>query len=126
VASSDARASEYIEELFAAFGPVSVRRLFGGAGLYADGVMFAIFSHDFVYLKADDTTAEAFKREGCGPFTYATKEGERSLGSYWRIPDRLYDDSEELARWATAALAVARRESAMQGGKSRKRKRPRD
>jgi DNA transformation protein len=126
VASSDARVSEYIKDLFAAFGPVSVRRLFGGAGLYADDVMFAIFSRDCVYLKADETTAAAFKQEGCGPFTYPTKEGERSLGSYWRIPDRLYDDPEELARWPTAALAIARRKSAMQGGKSKKRKRPRD
>jgi DNA transformation protein and related proteins len=100
---------EHISELFAAFGRVAVRNMFGGAGLYADGVMFGLIVDDVIYLKADAHSFAEFEREGCGPFTYDTKRGERALKSYWRVPDRLYDEPEELASWARAALAAARR-----------------
>ena len=98
---------EFIRELFIEFGPVTVRRMFGGAGLYADGVMFGLVSGGQIYLKADAATVPAFEREGCGPFEYGTKTGKRAIMSYWRLPDRLYDDADELAQWARQALAVA-------------------
>jgi DNA transformation protein len=101
-----------IVELFAAFGRVSVRRMFGGFGIYADGMMFALASHGVVYLKADAQTSPAFEREAMGPFTYTAKGRGRTSLSYWRIPDRLYDDAEELAGWARTALMVARRAKA--------------
>jgi DNA transformation protein and related proteins len=102
---------DHISELFAQFRPVTVRRLFGGAGLYADGVMFAILSKDVIYLKADDGTRAAFEREGCAPFSYRARAGQRAIMSYWRMPERLYDDPDELAVWAERALAVAQRSS---------------
>jgi DNA transformation protein len=101
--------SEYIRELFAEFGAVQVRRLFGGAGVYADGVMFALVHDGVIYLKADDSSIAAFEAETCAPFGYETKTGRRALTSYWRLPERLYDDPDELARWAGQALAIARR-----------------
>jgi DNA transformation protein len=104
-----------------AFGPVAVRRMFGGAGLYADGVMFALASGGQIYLKADAASAAAFEREGCGPFEYATKTGKRAIMSYWRLPDRLYDDADELAQWARAAVAVALK-AASAANKPNKRK----
>ena len=82
--------------------------MFGGAGIFADDVMFALVDEGVIYLKADQATIPAFEREGLRPFTYSTKTGRRALTSYWCMPERLYDDSEELARWATAALAAAR------------------
>jgi DNA transformation protein and related proteins len=100
---------EDIGELFAAFGPVSVRRLFGGAGIYAEGIMFALVHQGVIYLKADGQNEAAFEREGLAPFTYATREGARELGSYRRMPDRLYDDPDALVAWARDALAAARR-----------------
>jgi DNA transformation protein and related proteins len=100
---------DHISELFAQFRPVTVRRLFGGAGLFADGVMFAILSRDVIYLKADGETRGAFEREGCAPFSYQAKGGKHSIMSFWRLPERLYDDPDELAVWAERALAVARR-----------------
>ena len=100
---------EDIRELFAAFGPVLVRRLFGGAGIYADGVMFALVHQGVIYLKADAETKAPFDREGMAPFSYATRDGRRALASYRRMPDRLYDDQEELASWARDAVATARR-----------------
>ena len=100
--------AEYIHDLFQPFGAVSVRRMFGGAGLFADGVMFGLVSGGQIYLKADATTVTCFEREQCEPFEYATKNGMRTLTSYWRLPDRLYDDADELAHWAGQALAAAR------------------
>lgn len=99
--------AETIRELFVAFGPVEVRRLFGGAGLYADGVMFGLVSGGEIYLKADADGAARFAREGCGLFEYGTRYGRRAIKSYWRLPERLYDDAEELARWARAAVTAA-------------------
>jgi DNA transformation protein and related proteins len=101
--------ADRIAEMFAAFGPVVVRKIFGGMGIYADGIMFALAHDGLIYLKADRDTAAAFEREGQGPFTYAAKGGKRAVMSYWRAPDRLYDDPDELAGWAREALATARR-----------------
>ena len=101
-----------IQELFAVFGAVNVRRMFGGAGLYADGVMFGLVSDGQIYLKADAATSKTFEREGCAPFEYGTRTGKRAVMSYWRLPDRLYDDPDELARWARTALSIAQRNAA--------------
>jgi DNA transformation protein and related proteins len=104
---------DHIAELFATFGRVTVRRMFSGAGLFADSIMFAIVVDGVIFLKADERTIPRFQAEGLKPFTYATKAGPRSLASYWRMPERLYDDPDELAQWATAALQAARRGARM-------------
>ncbi len=103
---------DFIQELFAAFGPVSVRRLFGGAGIYADGVLIGAVFRDEVYLKADAETAPRFEAEGCGTFEYATRTGTRAITSFRKLPERLYDDADELADWARQALGVVRRKAA--------------
>jgi DNA transformation protein len=111
VASFDA---DFIRDLFAAFRPVTVKRMFSGAGLYCDGVMFGLVVRHTIYLKADETSIADFKRERSGPFTYTRgkKSGRPSEHAlpYWRLPDRLYDDPEELAIWAARALVVAQRQ----------------
>jgi DNA transformation protein len=101
--------SDDIQELFSVFGVVAVRRMFGGAGIYADGTMFALVADGVIYLKADELSTPAFERENLPPFTYATKDGKRGVMSYRRMPERLYDDPDELATWARAALAAAQR-----------------
>jgi DNA transformation protein and related proteins len=100
--------AEAIGELFREFGLVSVRRMFGGAGIFCDGLMIGLVADGMVYLKADEPGQAAFTAEGMGPFTYG-KAGKRVIMSYWRMPERLYDDPDELARWAADALAAARR-----------------
>ncbi len=104
--------AETLQELFAEFGPVSIRRMFGGMGVFTDGLMIALVSRGVIYLKADAETIPVFEQEGQAPFSYATKNGEHTLTSCWRMPDRLYDDAEELARWARDAHAVALRKAA--------------
>jgi DNA transformation protein len=110
-----------IQELFCEFGPVSVRRMFGGAGIYADGIMIGLIADDVIYLKVDESSAPAFEREGLPPFTYTAGNGRQTSMSYRRMPDRLYDDTEELARWARGALAAARRSAASRAAKEKGR-----
>jgi DNA transformation protein len=113
-------APEDIRELFSAFATVTVRRLFGGAGIYAGDTMFALVHDGVIYLKVDPANAAAFDRENLPAFGYATRDGKRELMSYRRMPDRLYDDPEELAVWARAALAAAQRSgNASRRGKGR-------
>jgi DNA transformation protein and related proteins len=99
---------DYIKELFSVFGPVTVRRMFGGAGIFASGLMIALIADDEIYLKADAQTAPTFEAEGMTPFTYGSKR-KRVVMSYWRMPERLFDDPEELAQWVRAAYAAAER-----------------
>lgn len=118
---------EYIRELFSEFGPVQVRRMFGGAGIAADGVNFAIVFDGVVYLKVDETTIPDFEREGSVPFVYPLAKNPRRVGrhssSYWRLPERLYDDPDDLAQWARNALSIARRGAERKTVKSRTQKR---
>lgn len=112
--------AEAIREMFSEFGPVTVRRMFGGAGISADGFNFAIAFDGVIYLKIDEATKPDFAREGSTPFVYTrykdTARAARASLHYWRLPERLYDDPEELAVWATRALAVARRSKAARAG----------
>jgi DNA transformation protein len=102
---------ELLKDSMRALGPVSVRRMFGGAGVYADGVMFALIADDTLYFKADDETKHSFVAEGLPPFTY--DGGGRTVTlPYWRAPERLLDDPDEMTAWARAALDVARRAAA--------------
>ncbi|GLK80991.1 TfoX/Sxy family protein [Methylopila turkensis] len=100
--------AEEASELFRELGEVRVRRMFGGAGLYHDGVMFALEAGGVLYLKADEATAEAFRAEGSEPLSYQASTGRRTMASYWRLPERLMDEPDELAAWARRSAAVAR------------------
>jgi DNA transformation protein len=104
-----ALAPDDIHELFSAFGTVTVRRLFGGAGVYADGTMFALVHDGIVYLKVGAENVAPFDRENLAAFSYTIRDGKRGVMSYRRMPERLYDDPDELAVWARAALAAAQR-----------------
>jgi DNA transformation protein len=104
---------EFIRELFAQFRVVTIRRMFGGAGIFAEGLMFGLVFDGAIYLKVDAACIPDFEREGCQPFVYtraksAGRVGRHSL-SYWRMPERLYDDPDELAIWAGRAFAIAQR-----------------
>lgn len=101
----------HLTECLSGLGPVTIKRMFGGAGVYCDGVMFGLIDDDVLFLKADDTSKAAFEAEGLGPFVYDGK-GKPITMSYWRAPERLSDDPDEMVAWARAALDVARRAAA--------------
>jgi DNA transformation protein len=102
---------EFVRDLFAPFGPIAIRRMFSGAGLFRDGLMFGLIVRDVIYLKADESTVSDFESEGCGPFTYlrgkASGQPKEHALPYWRLPERLYDDPDELAAWARKAFDIA-------------------
>ena len=99
----------FIEELFAPAFPVRIRRMFGGAGIFWEEVMVGLISDERVYLKADELTKSAFEAEGSKPFSFAMKSGEIVAMNYLELPERLYDEPEELCTWALAARDAARR-----------------
>ncbi|AUC96840.1 competence protein TfoX [Bradyrhizobium sp. SK17] len=100
---------EFLTDLFVDFGPVTLRRMFSGYGISADGTNFALALRAGLYFRADDQTIPQFEAEGCGPFQYTTRSKTVTVNSYWQLPARLFDDSEELAAWARSALAAAQR-----------------
>ena len=95
------------DDLFAPFGKILVRRMFGAEGLFRDGLMFGIVYEEKLYFKTSEESRQAFIAEGAGPLFYKFKNAEGILTSYYELPDRLYDDPEELAAWARDAFAVA-------------------
>lgn len=103
--------TEALRELLSPLGPVTVRRMFGGAGIFADGLCFAIAIAGEVYLKTDVETREAFAAAGSTPFVYQ-RRGAPSETSYWRLVAEAYDDTDLLKHWAGLGLAAARRAAA--------------
>ena len=83
--------------------------MFSGSGVFADGLMIALVVDGVIYLKADDSLVPLFEQEGQAPFSYKTRDSRRTLKSYWRMPERLYDEPDELAEWARHSLQAARR-----------------
>lgn len=98
---------DFVTELLIGVGPITIRNMFGGAGVYADGVMFAIVVDDVFYLKADETSQRTFEGEGMGPFTYRPAGRSPVAMRYWEVPPRLLDEPEELASWAREAHRIA-------------------
>ena len=111
-----------LHELFASFGTVSIRRMFGGHGVFSEGLMFGLESGGELYLKADDLTVPKLVAEKSEPFVYNAKGREIAL-SYWRLPERLYDEPDEFAVFARDAFAAAKRAAATKT-KSEKKKTP--
>ena len=110
---------ESIRELFSPYGTVSVRRMFGGHGVFADGMMFAIEQDGELFLKADDLTIPKLAAENSEPFVYKARGREIAL-SYWKLPERLYDEPDEFAGFAREAFAAAQRAA----GKPKTKKAP--
>ena len=112
---------ELLKDLLAPLGVIMIRKMFGGAGVYADGVVFAFIDQDALFLKTDEAGRAAFEAAGMGPFTYTTKHGPGTLPSYWRMPERLLDEPDEMVEWARRAIGVACRgsESKSSSGKPR-------
>ena len=102
-----ARYADFLQEQMAEFGPVTLRRMFSGAGVYRDGVIFALVLGDVLYFKTDGPGRAAFEAEGLGPFTYQTKSGARVVNAYWRAPERCLDDPSDMAEWCRRAYDVA-------------------
>jgi DNA transformation protein len=101
-----------IAEMFSAYGPIQMKRMFSGFGLYSEGVCFClVLRGGEFYFKADETTAPRFEAERCKPFSYSQRRSGKvvTVLSFWQMPERLYDDPDELADWTRQAVTVAHR-----------------
>ena len=111
---------EFLIDLFSDFGPVTIRRMFSGYGISADGTNFALALRAGLYFRADEATIPQYEAEGSKPFQYQTRAKTVTVNSYWQLPARLFDDTEELSEWARAALAAAQRAALNKRPKARK------
>jgi DNA transformation protein len=111
---------DFLIDLFSGFGPVTIRRMFSGFGISADGTNFALALRSGLYFRADVETIPRFEAEGSKPFQYQTSTKTVTVNSYWELPARLFDDPEELSDWAKAALGAAHRAAIRKRPKKRK------
>ena len=112
---------DFLIDLFADFGPVTIRQMFSGFGISADATNFALALRSGLYLRADERTIPQFEAEGCKPFQYQTRARTVTVNSYWQLPERLYDDPEDLTVWARASLAAAQRAALHKRPKAKKK-----
>ncbi|WP_355660982.1 TfoX/Sxy family protein [Halomonas salifodinae] len=100
--------TDYLGDVFAAFGPITVRRMFGGYGIYHDGLMFALVADETLYLKVDAQSLGDFEAQGLEPFVYV-KGGRPVKMSYYQAPVAIFEDEALAADWARRAFAAALR-----------------
>jgi DNA transformation protein and related proteins len=104
--------AEFLREQLAPLGRVTMRRMFGKTGVFCDGVMLGMVTEDTLYFRVDDDNRMTFQEaESFPPLNYEKKGSTIDL-SFWRVPERLFDEPDELVIWARAALAAARRVAA--------------
>jgi len=95
-----------LEQLNRAVPPVRARAMFGGVGLYAADVFFALIADDALFVRADDTTRPAFESLGMPAFRPFEEHGP--VMSYYQLPEEILEDAEALRDWANRAIACAR------------------
>jgi DNA transformation protein len=106
---ASANFAEFLIEQLTPLGRVTMRRMFGKTGVFCNGLMFAMVTDDTLYVRVDNHNRTVFKEaDSVAPLSYE-KSGTTIDLSFWRVPDRLLDEPEELITWARAALAAARR-----------------
>lgn len=104
--------ADFLREQLAPLGHVTVRRMFGKSGVFCDGLMLGMVADNTLYLRVDDENRTAFKEAEAHPPLNYSKQGRSIDLSFWRAPERLFDDPDELVEWARSALAAARRVAA--------------
>lgn len=98
-----------VQEQLAPLGPITIRKMFGGAGVYAHDLMFGLIMGQTLYLKVDDLTEGDFAAAGSGPFVFQMKDGGEGSLRYWRLPEEAADDADAALGWARMGLDAAMR-----------------
>ena len=110
---------DWVREHLAGLGPIEIKPMFGGASVYADGLIFALLDDGVIWMKADDGNQPALEAAGARQISYTAKGGKVMLMPYWSLPDSAVDDPDEAVAWARSSLEAARRKAALK--KPRKR-----
>jgi DNA transformation protein and related proteins len=108
--------AEFLREQLAPLGRVTMRRMFGKTGVFCDGLMFGMVTDNTLYFRVDDHNRDAFREAASFPPLNYRKQGEMIDLSFWRAPERLFDEPDELVAWARIALDAARRIAAKRTG----------
>jgi DNA transformation protein len=103
---------EHVVETMGRFGPVDAKSMFGGWGLYHQGLFFALIAADALYLKCDDENRADFEARGLEPFVYSMRDGEKLTMSYRQAPEEALESPEAMAEWARRGYAAALRAAA--------------
>jgi DNA transformation protein len=104
--------AEFLREQLAPLGRVTLRRMFGKTGVFCDGLMFGMVTDNTLYFRVDGQNEAAFQEAASlPPLSYEKKDSTIDL-AFWRAPERLFDEPDELVAWARLALAAARRVAA--------------
>lgn len=99
---------EFVQELFSGLGAIHIRRMFGGAGVFREGIMFALLADETIYLKADETLRSRLMQEGGEAFLYVRSADSRPIDlGYVSMPTHAMDDPEDAAGWGRLAFEVA-------------------
>src|SRR5262245_52890275 len=105
--------AEFLREQLAPLGRLTIRRMFGKTGVFCDGLMFAMVTDDTLYVRVDDHNQATFaEAASTPPLNYVAAKGRVIDLAFWRVPDRLFDEPEELVAWARVALGAASRVAA--------------
>ena len=107
--------AEFLSEQLAPLGNITMRRMFGKTGVFCDGLMLGMVTDNTLYLRVDDDNRAAFQEAASSPPLNYRKKGETIDLSFWRAPERLFDEPDELVTWARIALAAAQRVAAKRG-----------
>ena len=100
---------DYVLDQFSGWDEVSARKMFGGAGLYCDGVMFGLIADDVAYLKVDESNQVDFEKAGASAFNPSPEKEKTYVMSYYKTPADILEDRQLLSQWAERALTVARK-----------------
>ena len=114
---------DYLAELLGPVGKFSTKRVFGLDGIMADGVLLGFVIDERIHFRTDDTTVAAYREAGGKPYTFTKANGEFIVTSYYSLPERLYDEPEELVRWARSARAAALQAPSLRAREARRAKR---
>ena len=112
----------FLEDQFSVFWEIDIRRMFGGSGIYRDGVMFGLVASDTLYLRTGDGNRADFERSGMSAFTYRHKNNKGPVAMpYSEVPADVLDDPDTLAEWAAKALAAAKAARQKKGNKGKQK-----
>jgi DNA transformation protein len=113
--------SSYVGELIAGFGPVQIRKMFGGAAVYRDGIGFGILDDDVFFIKADKAFGAELKQQGCRPWSYSiAKDGSVRDIAYWSLPETAADDNDEAVSLVRRSFQIAKSAAADKAKKPKK------
>jgi len=113
--------TDYAEELIAGFGKVEIRKMFGGAGVYRNGVGFGILDDDTFFIKADTALGAELKKQGSRPWSYSVKkDGTVRDIAYWSLPANAADDGDEASALAKRSFEIAKKAAAEKVKKPKK------